>query len=130
MPLSGVRLHAIECGAGIEILPQFGCLAVYHRGSTAVCVAGADRRINEVFIELLNGDRTQPNTDATYRTYGTASIDYVLPRFSSLLAHNTKTKLEFYRNQSLHTTARNEVAIPTGPNYNGYLLSLSESPPS
>ena len=56
------------------------------------------------FTELLNVDRTQPNTDATYRSYGTASTDYILPRFSSLLAHNTKMKLEFYRHQSLHTT--------------------------
>ena len=63
------------------------------------------------FFELLNADRTQPNTDATYRTYGTASNDYIPPRFSSLLAHNIKTKLEFYRHQSLHTTARNEAAI-------------------
>ena len=124
-----MRLRAIACGPGIETLPQFVCLAVYHRGSTAVCVAGADRRINEVFIELLNGDRTQPNTDATYRTYGTASTDYILPRFSSLLAHNTKTKLEFYRHQPLRTTARNAAAIPTGPNYHGYLFYLSEFPP-
>ena len=78
---------------------------------------------------MLNGDRTQPNTDATYPTYGTASTDYILPRFSSILAQNTKTKLEFYRHQSLHTTARNEAAIPTGPNYHGYLFCLSEFPP-
>ena len=80
------------------------------------------------FTELLNVDRTQPNTDATYRSYGTASTDYILPRFSSLLAQNTKTKLEFYRHQSLHTTARDEAAIPTGPNYHGYLFYLSEFP--
>ena len=49
VPLSGVRLHAIACGSGTETLPQFVCLAVYHRDSTAVCVAGAERRINEVF---------------------------------------------------------------------------------
>ena len=80
------------------------------------------------FIELLNGDSTQPNTDATYRTYGTASTDYVLPRFSSLLVHN-KTKLEFYRHQPLHTTARNEAAVPAGPIYHGYLFYLSEFSP-
>ena len=79
---------------------------------------------------MFNGDRTQPNTDATYRTYGTAPTDYILSRFSSLLAHNTKTKLEFYRHQPLHTTARNRAAIPTGPNYPGYLFYLSEFPPA
>ena len=54
---------------------------------------------------------------AAYRAYGTASIDYILPRFSSPLAHHTKTKIEFYRYQSLHTTTRNEGVIPAGPNY-------------
>ena len=79
-------------------------------------------------IDLFNGDRTQPNTDAPYRTYGIASTDYILASFSSLLAHNKK-KPEFYRHQSLHTTARNEAAIPTGPNYHEYLFYLSEFPP-
>lgn len=61
------------------------------------------------FINMSSGDRTQPNSDATYRTYGTASIDYILPCFPSLLGHNTITKLKFYGYQSLHTTARNEL---------------------
>ena len=100
MPLSGVRLHAIACGPGIETLPQFVCLAVDHRGSTAVCVAGADRRINAVFIELLNGDRTQSNTDETYRTYGTAFTDYIVPRF--LLSLHTTPK----RNSKSTVTSR------------------------
>ena len=57
------------------------------------------------FIELLNGDRTHPNTchrcNLPYlRVPGTASTDCILPRFSPLFVHNTKTKLEFYRHQS------------------------------
>ena len=99
-------------------------------GAPPLCVLQVQTDVQmKFFIELLNGDRTQPNTDATYRTYGTASTDYILPRFSSLLAHNTKTKLELYRHQSLHITARNEAAVPTGPNYHGYLFLLYKFPP-
>ena len=76
MPLSGVRLHAIACGPGIETLPQFVSLAVYHRGSTDVCVAGADRRKNEVFYWVVKR-RPHSTTDATYHTYGTASTHYI-----------------------------------------------------
>lgn len=80
------------------------------------------------YSNMSSGDRTQPNSDITYRTYGTASTDYILPCFSSLLGHNNISKLKFHGYQSLHTTARNEAAMPTGPNYHGYLFFLSDVP--
>ena len=82
------------------------------------------------FIELLNGDRTQPQMQPTVPTVLLLPTTFYRV-FSSLLALNTKTKLEFYRHQSLHTTARNEAAIPAGPTTTGtYSTSLILPPAS
>ena len=75
-------------------------------GAPTLCVLQVQGDVQmKFFIELLNGDRTHPNTchrcNLPYlRVPGTASTDCILPRFSPLFVHNTKTKLEFYRHQS------------------------------
>ena len=78
-------------------------------------------------IELVNGDRTQPQMQPTVPTVLLLPTTYY--RVFLLSFHTNQNELDFYRHQSLHTTARTEAAIPTGPNYHGYLFYLSEFPP-
>lgn len=52
----------------MNTLSPFVCVKVCHRGSTR-CLCCRCTRTIELFIEVLNGDRTQPNTDSSYRAF-------------------------------------------------------------